>query len=220
MSFSAEWESAFREGGHDSRWPWSDLVSMTKRYAKQLGPGCRVLEIGCGVGANIPFLLTSGASYYAVEGSKTAAHTARARFPELADHIHTGDFIADIPFDGTFDLIVDRAAMTHNSEAAIRRGIGQLSTKLKPGGLYIGIDWFSTAHSGFSTGEPAEDQWTRQGFCSGPFAGVGQVHFSDEAHLRDLFTGWEWLALEEKVVHCVLPQAAILASWNCVLRTT
>lgn len=218
MSFSSAWERAFSEGGHDSRWPWSDLVSMTRRHAKHLNSASRILEIGCGVGANIPFLLSTGAQYFAVEGSATAADTVRERFPHLASQIATGDFIANIPFDGGFDLIVDRAAMTHNNEASIRRGIGQLASKLKPGGLFIGIDWFSTSHAGFQSGAPADDAWTRQHFESGPFAGVGRVHFSDEAHLRDLFAGWEWIALEEKLVRVALPQPGVLASWHCVLR--
>ena len=217
MSFSSEWEHAFGRGTHDSRWPWSDLVSMTRRYARELGAQSRILEIGCGVGANIAFLLSSGAQYFAVDGSETAARTVRERFPQLADQIRAGDFTAEIPFAGEFDLIVDRAAMTHNDEQSIRRSLAHLATRLKPGGLYIGIDWFSTAHGGFRSGMPATDPWTRQGFESGPFAGVGRVHFSDEAHLRDLFAGWKWLALEEKVVKVALPQPSVLASWNFVL---
>ncbi|WP_429258310.1 class I SAM-dependent methyltransferase [Paraburkholderia sp. GAS334] len=191
---------------------------MTRRHAKHLNSASRILEVGCGVGANIPFLLSTGAQYFAVEGSETAAHTVRERFPQMASQITTGDFIANIPFDGAFDLIVDRAAMTHNDEASIRRGIGRLASKLKPGGLYIGIDWFSTSHTGFQSGVPAGDRWTRDHIESGPFAGVGRVHFSDETHLRELFEGWDWVALEEKVVRVLLPQPGVIASWHCVLK--
>jgi SAM-dependent methyltransferase len=218
VSFSTAWDRAFAGGGHDSRWPWSDLVSMTRRHAKQLNGASRILEVGCGVGANIPFLRSTGAQYFAVEGSATAAQTVRERFPELVSHVATGDFIADIPFEGPFDLVVDRAAMTHNDEASIRRGLALIASKLKPGGLFIGIDWFSTRHSGFQSGEPAGDAWTRDRIETGPFAGVGRVHFSDEAHLRDLFEGWEWLALEEKIVTVLLPQPGVVASWHCVLK--
>ncbi|MEI6002629.1 class I SAM-dependent methyltransferase [Paraburkholderia bengalensis] len=218
MSFSAAWEDAFRQGGHDSRWPWSDLVSMTKRHARTLDETSRVLEIGCGAGANIPFLLTTGAQYFAVEGSAAAAAKARDRFATLGAQIHTGDFIDDMPFSGEFDVIVDRAAMTHNDEASIRRGLAKLAAKLKPSGLYIGIDWFSTKHDGFRTGEATSDERTREHFTSGPFAGVGRVHFSDEAHLRDLFAGYEFLALEEKVTEVALPTRGVLASWNFVAR--
>jgi SAM-dependent methyltransferase len=218
MSFSAAWEEAFREGGHDSRWPWSDLVSMTKRHARALNETSRVLEIGCGAGANIPFLLMTGAQYFAVEGSAAAAAKARDRFATLGAQIHTGDFIDDVPFGGDLDVIVDRAAMTHNDDASIRRGLAKLAAKLRPSGLYIGIDWFSTKHDGFRTGEPSGDERTRENFTSGPFAGVGRVHFSDEAHLRDLFAGYEFLALEEKVTEVALPSRSVLASWNFVVR--
>ena len=218
MHFSHDWEVAFRNGEHDSRWPWSDLVSLFMRHASRVCKNGRLLEIGCGAGANIPFLQTTGAQYHAIEGSGSAAQKARQRFPALADDIVTGDFITEIPFSGLFDVVVDRAAMTHNNEQAIRSGIEKLSSCLRSGGIYIGIDWFSTRHSGFLLGEQAEDGWTRKDIANGPFANVGRVHFSDEAHLRALFAGWEWLALEEKQTCCLLPQPMLLSSWNFVLR--
>jgi hypothetical protein len=56
MSFSSEWDECYKASTHMSIWPWSDIVSYVLRYACPVDPSvCRVLELGCGVGANIPF---------------------------------------------------------------------------------------------------------------------------------------------------------------------
>ena len=58
MTFSQEWDNRFKENKNISIWPWSDLVSFVMRYAKPSNPQFRVLELGCGAGANIPFFLS------------------------------------------------------------------------------------------------------------------------------------------------------------------
>ena len=39
MSFSAEWEQRYAANTHLSIWPWSDVVSLTRRHHPTLGPG-------------------------------------------------------------------------------------------------------------------------------------------------------------------------------------
>jgi len=56
MVFSKEWEICYREKKQMSLWPWSDLISYVMRYCKPTSNYFNVLELGCGAGANIPFL--------------------------------------------------------------------------------------------------------------------------------------------------------------------
>ncbi|OWY37917.1 hypothetical protein CEK28_14815 [Xenophilus sp. AP218F] len=218
MGFSPDWERQFADGAHLSRWPWSDLVSLCRRHARHLPSEVRMLELGCGVGANIPFFLAQGWRYCAVEGSASAAARVARDFPMLQDAVQVADFCAEIPFLGPFDLVVDRAALTHNCELDIRSALARVAERLAPGGLYIGVDWFSTRHEDYRRGSGAEDVWTRQAYEQGMFAGVGRVHFSDGEHLRDLFAGWEWLALEEKIIERQAPEPGVLAMWSFVAR--
>src|SRR5207244_611872 len=106
--------------------------------AKPLERPLRILEIGCGAGANIPFFLAVKADYYAIEGSATVVGQLHERYPELKTRIVAGDFTKDIPFDGPFDVAVDRSSLTHNDTPSIRRCLKQVREKLKEGGLYIG----------------------------------------------------------------------------------
>ena len=144
--FSPEWEQRYAEGTHLSRWPWTDVVAYTHRYAKPPGAFRRVLELGCGAGANIPFFLARGDDYHAVEGSRHIVNNLTARFPALASKILVGDFTKELGFQGQFDLVVDRGSLTSNDSAAIARCLGLVHAKLRPGGLLLGIDWFTTEH--------------------------------------------------------------------------
>ena len=51
------WESAYSLGGHNTLWPWSDLVSLVSRHCCPISSPEKfnMLELGCGPGANIPF---------------------------------------------------------------------------------------------------------------------------------------------------------------------
>lgn len=217
-NFSQAWEETYRANAQMSIWPWSDLVSYIYRYARPKSPEYRLLELGPGAGANIPLFRHLQVKYAAVEGSPSIVAALRERFPEYRDDIVVGDFIQQIPFAPGFDLIVDRCSLTCNNAAAIRTCLANLQGMLGPDGLFMGIDWFSTAHGDFKGGEPAEDAFTRTNFTSGQFKGLGRVHFSDEFHLRELFAGYELLVLDHKTVETVLPTPKTFASWNFVAR--
>ena len=215
MGFSKEWDERYAANSHMSIWPWSDLVSYVMRYARPDGPYYRVLELGCGMGANIPFFKHLNVDYYAVDGSPTAVSMIQKKYPDLACNIQLADFTKNIPAKGSFDLVVDRAALTHNNSEDILKTIAMIRKVLKPDGKFIGIDWFSTEHSDYNLGEQAEDPYTRLNIVGGQFAGTGRVHFSDKKHLIDQFSGFLIDNLEHKIVYREVPQNNhVFASWN------
>lgn len=186
------WDQIYAEGRQMTRWPWSDLVALVKRHAPDL-VGKRVLELGCGPGANIPFFDAEGCEYMGVEAANVAIPPARGR-------VFRSDF-TKIVFDQLqFDLICDRAAVVHNDEQGIRQTLAMALHALRPGGLYIGVDWFSAAH---------EDKTQ--------FDGI-PVTLCSSAMLRELFAKFEILSMEHKVVDRHEPRRPQFASWNIVAR--
>src|SRR5579864_7912531 len=153
MAFSVEWDARFRTNQNISVWPWSDLVSYVNRYAKPGDGYKRVLEIGCGAGANIPFFQSLGVDYFAIEGSASIVARLHESHPRLKDQIVVGDFTQFLPFTGLFDLVVDRSAITHNTTEAIRDTLTMICDRLRRGGKLIGIDWFSTSHQDAQRGD-------------------------------------------------------------------
>ena len=53
MVFQFSGMKKYKEKLQMSIWPWSDLVTAVMRL--RLPASTRVLELGCGAGANIPF---------------------------------------------------------------------------------------------------------------------------------------------------------------------
>lgn len=221
--FSCEWDRCYSDNAQMSVWPWSDVVSLVHRYCGPLisatGSVSQVLEMGCGAGANISFFKKLGFNYKAIEGSLTIVELLHRQHPDLVNNIVCNDFTSVCPFAGNFDLIFDRASITHNDTESIEQAINIVFEKLSSGGIFIGVDWFSTKHTDFGFGTPISDDFTRTDFSSGQFAGVGKVHFSNEEHLRELFRNFEIVFLEEKTVLRSEPQDNHqFASWNIVVR--
>ncbi len=217
MTFSEEWEAAFRANTHVSVWPWSDLVSYVHRHAKPADGYRRVLELGCGVGANIPFFRALGVDYCAIEGSRAAVDKLCEAYPDLRAKILVGDFTQSIPFADPFDLVVDRAAVTHNTTAAIQHALQLIFGILRPSGKFVGIDWFSIRHRS-ADGGVSIDQNTRADISEWPFHGVGNVHFSDERHISGLLAGvgFRIERLEHKQVDGISPPTGRQAMWSFV----
>ncbi len=218
MTFSQEWDAVYKTNAHMSIWPWSDLVSYVMRYARPSGQGCRVLELGCGAGANIPFLKSLNVEYYGIEGSHTVVSNLWERFPSLKNNIIVGDFTKEIQFSD-FDMVVDRSSLTHNTTKAIKRCLSFVYSKLKPGGKFVGIDWFSTLHSDYKAGVAMEDPYTRGNYTQGQAAGVGHIHFSDKEHLKDLFRSFTIEIMEHKIIKREIPEDNhVFASWNLIAK--
>jgi SAM-dependent methyltransferase len=216
MSFSNEWDVSYKKNTHLSIWPWSDLVSYVMRYARPENPkNCNVLELGCGAGANIDFFKWLEVNYYAIEGSPVIVKMLQEKFPLFSENIKVGDFTKKISFSNNFDIVVDRASLTHNDTDSIRTCISLIHSKMSKGASFIGIDWFSTSHSDFHGCTNFQDKFTCSNLDAGQFKGVGKVHFSNKEHILDLFQDFEIKLMEEKQITSSIPvDNHVFASWN------
>jgi SAM-dependent methyltransferase len=219
MTFSNEWDELYKQSAHLSIWPWSDVVSLVMRNCRQdFSSDFRVLELGCGAGANIPFFLSIKLKYYAMEGSPNIVETLKGKYPEIKDNIVVGDFTKTFPFEGKFDLILDRASVTCNSEESIRSTMNNIRTFLKPGGKFIGVDWYSVENTEFGIGEEIDDPYTRIFKEKGEFINTGRVHFFDKNHLESFYEGLRIVNLVHKTNQYYIPDNSgyRFCSWNVV----
>ena len=218
-----EWDALYSTGKHDNSWPWSDLVSLYFRYFKLLDlqeSGPKVLELGSGTGNNFRFWSSQKADYFGIEMSNSAVEICVERFPELRDKLDVKDF-SQLDFEiEQFDIICDRASVTHCNNSAVKNTIQSSFKSLKKGGLYFGIDWFSKNHSDFQIPSHQVDSNTRSDFMAGQFMGLGQVHFVNREEILGIFKDFEIIELTEKIVSKHFPAENYhqLASWNVVAR--
>ena len=218
-----EWEATYSSGKHANSWPWSDLISLYIRYSKSLELNDsypKVLELGSGTGNNYPFWRSLGAEYFGIEFSASAVAICIDRFPELRNKLQTGDFLTLKSASECFDVICDRASVTHCSNLSVQKVILNSLNSLKRGGLYLGIDWFSKNHSDYFAPSTHVDANTRSDFMNGQFVGIGQVHFANRNELLGIFKDFEILELSEKIVTSQYSDrdSHQFASWNIVAR--
>ena len=97
MSWDPTWEQMFRTRDW-GRYPPEELIRFVARHFFSVSDRrqVRVLEIGCGTGANIWFLAREGFDAYGIDGSKTAMVKAEQRLQEegLKAHLQVGDIIS------------------------------------------------------------------------------------------------------------------------------
>jgi len=217
LASSQDWDDCYKDNKQMAIWPWSKLVSLVMRYGLPNKPKFRVLELGCGPGANIPFFLSLNVEYFAIEASPTIVEVLKKKFPNLKDNIVVGDFTKNLYFKHNFDLVIDRAAITHNANRDIKQCLNAVYNALNDGGRYIGLDWFSTINPEYNRGKHDQDSFTRTNYTEGNFANLGRVHFSDESHLRDLFSKFKILFLQHIIMETQIPgNGEINAVWNLV----
>ena len=211
MGFSSEWEDQYRSNEQLSIWPWSDLISLVINHTDiRNNESCKVLELGCGAGANIPFFKSLKVDYYAIEGSPTIVERLKENFGGFAENIVVGDFTKEIPFEDSFDLIVDRGSITCNTLEGIENCLNLVHQKLAPKGKFIGITWLSDKHSEASRGTPGNDDFTRINY-------LGNLHFSTREHLEDLLQNFKIEVLQEQSLNYLVGSDLISANWNFVV---
>jgi len=218
MTFSSEWEKRYQPNMKMSIWPWSDLITYVIRYASPKKKKMRVMELGCGAGANIPFFLDQNFKYYGVDGSKTMINKLKKKFPKIKDNLVVSDFTKQIQFEEKFDLVIDRASLTHNTTNEIKNCLEIIFNKMEKNAMYIGIDWYSTHHHDYSNFVKKLDRYSRADYSKGQFVDVGTVHFTNKLHLQKLFNKFEILVLEHKVITRKIPKEKKFASWNFVAK--
>ena len=211
------WEELYKNQKHKATWPWTDIVALTNKYIKKRN--ILILELGCGFGANIPFLITISNKYYGIDYSKTAINFLRKKFPLIKNNLIVGNFTKEIPFTKKFDLIIDRSSITHNTNNKVVDCIKTLKNVMKNNSIYIGVDWFSNKiNLDNKKNIKNVDKFTKSNF-SGILKNTGVAYFTSEKKIKDLFKDFRILHLEEKIINRKLPKKHnnYYVSWNIVV---
>jgi SAM-dependent methyltransferase len=199
VSWDPAWEAVFRE--HEwGRYPPEELIRfVAARFYTEPDPcAIRILDAGCGPGANLWYLAREGFSAVGIDGSKTALDRAgeRLRKEGLEAELVFGDLTQlDMYFEPhSFDAIVDVAALQHNRSADVRRAVQSMNVCLKPGGHLFSM-LAASGSWGDALGRELEPG-TYSDIPEGPFAGAGTSHFFELDEVEQVFALFEDVHIE------------------------
>src|ERR1700730_10519810 len=105
-------EQSVYGGGTFVRCPYDQVATFVFRnLRKKSRRDTRILEVGCGPGSNLWFLNQEGFACSGFDASRLAIEYARVRCGK-AVNLKVAEF-PQVPFDGTFDLVIERAAICY-----------------------------------------------------------------------------------------------------------
>lgn len=196
------WDSIFAARAW-GRYPPEELVRFTARnYARrQPRSDVKVLEIGCGPGANLWFLANEGYSVAGIDGSPTAIEQAGARlakelpaYPKERADLRVGNFTA-LPWPASsFDMVFDNEALSANRMDVVRAAIAEAHRVLKSGGKFF-AKMFGPETTDILSGELLEPGTTRNA-TSGPLQDIGVLHAFTRDELAALFADFAELSVD------------------------
>ena len=206
------WQEIYKQKKHISLWPWSDLISEFKSL--NINKKINILEIGCGSGANIPFFLKQNCNYHAIDKSSHIINKLKKKYPKLKKNLIISNLLNDFSFKKKqFDLIFDRAAISHNHIHDIRKIIYKSTNLLQNKGYFIGIDWYSESSSEYKKTRKKNSLT----FNKGTFKSLGPVYFFSKKEIEPLFVGYKLLSLKEKKEKD-FTKNNVLSSWRFIAQ--
>lgn len=123
------WDS-WHQSHEGAKYPAEDLV----RWVASLEPRSTVLEVGCGNGSNLVFLMAEGHKTFGIDTSEAAVRKAKARTGLQFNHALPRD-ARDMVFDAsTFDAVIDNECLYTLSFEDARKAYLECLRVLKPGG--------------------------------------------------------------------------------------
>jgi SAM-dependent methyltransferase len=199
MSWDPIWETIFSEYGW-GRYPNEELVRFMARNFGRSGDhsGIRVLEIGCGNGANLWYLAREGYDTFGIDGAPTAIRLAGERLNEeaLAADLRVGDVVT-VPAlypPAFFDAVIDVSCLQCNDLPAARQIIAACTAVLKPDGRMFSLlvargSWGDDSGREVAPGTFAD-------ITEGPLKDRGLNHFFTREEVGELWKDFAEVGVE------------------------
>ncbi|MBO9731733.1 MAG: class I SAM-dependent methyltransferase [Chitinophaga sp.] len=186
-SWDPIWDNVFanQEWG---KYPSESLIQFIARnYYKANRPRVKILEVGCGTGANIWFISREGFDTYGIDASKVAIDIAVSRLQRegLSASLSIGD-ISILPYeDNFFDAVIDNQCLYTNNQENTRRILQEIRRVLKPQGKLYSRTFSDKMYLGKTYDEIGLLEFNN--VSDGPLSGKGFIRLSNKASIHDIY---------------------------------
>lgn len=188
QTFDKQWNHVHQTRNW-GRYPAEEVVRfMARNYGNHEHPKVKVLDLGCGTGANTWFLCRENFSVFAFDGAFAALGKAQQLC--AAEATEASFLQADagaLPFaNASFDAVIDVGALAANSTTGVRRILSEIFRTIRPEGKFFSTVLFTESTTGFRTGERIDSHSFRN-VANGPVSGLGTIHFFSREHIKKLW---------------------------------
>lgn len=198
MSWDKVWDNVFLNQTW-GKYPAEDLIRFVAKnfYHMPQRKKTKILEVGCGPGANLWYMAREGFAVYGIDGSKTAISYAKHRLdmecPEWEGELQNGD-ILKLPYaDEFFDGVIDNEAVYANSYENAKKIYSEMVRVCKTGGKFFSRT-FANDSWGDKTGKKVGRNAWQVG--EGPLLDKGYSRFTYETEIEDLIQGVKFVEIE------------------------
>ena len=200
-SWNKGWDKVFKNQIW-GKYPAEPIIRfVSKNYPdKKINSKLKVLEVGCGTGANLWFLSKNNFQTFGIDGSVVALKSAKKLLREFNSNakLTKGDIIS-LPYkDNTFDLIIDMECIYANSEFHTRKILDEIYRVMKPGSFFLSIS-FSTKTTGYNSGKRYKNEKnTFTGLKNGPLKkDYSLIRFLDKGSIKRIYSNFKILNIDK-----------------------
>jgi SAM-dependent methyltransferase len=187
-SWDPVWETVFsnQEWG---KYPSEYVIRFVARnfYKSADRSKVRLLDLGCGPGANTWYMAREGFAAAGIDGSETAVQRANERLQRegLNADVRCGDYV-QLPWpDNYFDAVVDNVTLYCNRFAQGISAVNEVKRVLKPGGRFLSAN-FTDRCWGYGLGREVEPG-AFVDIQEGPLVGKGLALFMSRSQVDILY---------------------------------
>jgi cyclopropane fatty-acyl-phospholipid synthase-like methyltransferase len=178
-TFDQEWNRV-HQSKNWGKYPAEEVIRFVFRnFSTNDRHKIKILDLGCGQGANCWFLARENFNFFALDGSYSATVKCKnlvATITNPQGRIFQAD-LGKLPFkNNSFDAIIDAAAISANSTNNIKLILKEAKRLLTTGGKFLSTGLFDCKTTGYQTGKQLEAN-TYRNLTAGPLSRIGTIHF-------------------------------------------
>lgn len=189
MAWDTIWEEVFihNEWG---KYPGESLIRfIAKNFYQSKREDIKILEIGCGTGANIWYLARERFQTFGIDGSVTGIEIIKKRLEKenLTADLKVGD-ILNLPYNNScFDAVIDIECLCTNSFESSVLTLKEVFRVLKKNGLFFSRSFTNKMYIGNTPPPSSSNKYEFEKITEGPLSGKGFVRLLPKQKIKELY---------------------------------